>query len=355
MSLAWAAIGRSVPFFGEKAGASEFADQRLQMPGVEPPAPDAAGVDRLAHLMPADRAHEPLVFVEAREALLEGQLQEVEHTQQGRVEILDPVGQMQRQDRVRQHRLPVLHQPVLLTDVTAEVGEVVGVGVHPLAAEGEDRQPDVAGIAHAVDDPRARQHKRAEPQVQDVPGHLVDDAPGLRRQGVQRDLHPLRRVIRRHPCRQDTVGRLHRDRALGRHGKRDQLAERRQGDDCVRGASLGELLSSGGVKMLSNGAVASDARVLTGGKELVLAGGGVTGTVLSSGGERVVSAGGSATSISVKGGKEADYGLTSGAVVYSGAIEVGGLGTSGTRVYGGGLEVLSKGSAVATMLTVSGA
>ena len=44
-----------------------------------------------------------------------------------------------------------------LRDGPAEVGQIVRIAVMAVEAEGEDRQPDVAGVAHAMDDARAGQ------------------------------------------------------------------------------------------------------------------------------------------------------------------------------------------------------
>ena len=68
-------------------------------------------------------------FVEARAGGIGRQIEEAEHARQRGVEIRDPVIEAQRQYRQRQRRLPMLHQPDLLADHPAEIGEIVGVAV----------------------------------------------------------------------------------------------------------------------------------------------------------------------------------------------------------------------------------
>jgi len=68
------------------------------------------------------------------------------------------------------------HEPVVLADVPAEVAEIVRISVRPVEAEGEDRQADVAGVARAVNDPRAGQHEADKAEIEKVARHLIDYA-----------------------------------------------------------------------------------------------------------------------------------------------------------------------------------
>ncbi len=140
------------------------------------------------------------------------------------------------------------HQPVVLADVPAEIGEVVGVAVRAVKAEGEDRQADVARIAHAMDDLRAGQHQADQAEIIEIAGHLVDDARLVRRQRVQlaRDrLSPPRPAsscgrrgdaphgLRAFPAAERAEGLPERRPLAGamrlRMGGQDLLAQRRAG------------------------------------------------------------------------------------------------------------------------------
>ena len=87
------------------------------------------------------------------------------------------------------------HQPVVLADVPAEVAKIVRVAVRAVEPEGEDRQADVARIAHAVNDSRAGQHEADEAEIEKVAGHLVDDARRARRERMQRRQIARRRAV----------------------------------------------------------------------------------------------------------------------------------------------------------------
>ena len=77
------------------------------------------------------------------------------------------------------------HQPVVLADIPAEIGEIVRIAVRAMEAEGEDRQADVARISHAVNDLRAGQHQADEAEITEIAGQLVDDARLARGERVQ--------------------------------------------------------------------------------------------------------------------------------------------------------------------------
>ena len=54
-----------------------------------------------------------------------------------------------------------------------------------MKAEGEDREPDVARIARAVNDLRARQHQADKAEIIEIAGQLVDDTRLVRGECVE--------------------------------------------------------------------------------------------------------------------------------------------------------------------------
>ena len=98
------------------------------------------------------------------------------------------------------------------------------------------------------------------------------------------------------------------------------------------------IVSSGQTLKVSSGQTSNGIVVLSGGTVDVLSGGVASGTVVSSGGTEIVSAGGTDDGArSVSGGTQLDYGLASGATVFTGSqvVESGGT-ASGTILSGGG-------------------
>jgi hypothetical protein len=61
----------------------------------------------------------------------------------------------------------------VLRDIPAEIGEVMRIGVMAVKAEREDRQPNIARVAGAVDDSGAGQHQRNEAEVIEVGRHAA--------------------------------------------------------------------------------------------------------------------------------------------------------------------------------------
>ncbi len=79
----------------------------------------------------------------------------------------------------------MIHQAGVLRDGPAEIGKIMRVGMMTVKAEGEDRQPDIARIACAIDDLGAGQHQAGQAQIRIVARHLVDDARLIGRERVQ--------------------------------------------------------------------------------------------------------------------------------------------------------------------------
>jgi hypothetical protein len=93
--------------------------------------------------------------------------------------------QMDPQNWVGQNRLPMRHDPVVLGDIPAQVAQIMRVGVLSQKTAGPDGEADVARIAHAMDDAGARKQQRDQAEQTEIARHLVDDASGLWREGVQ--------------------------------------------------------------------------------------------------------------------------------------------------------------------------
>ena len=133
----------------------QFRDQRREVFGEAAPAAKTLRVDRSLHLRSAGGAHFAVNFVEAGAILVRRQIEMGEHARERPFEVANPVRQRDGKDRVGQHGAPMRHQPRPLSDRPAEIGEVMRVGVLAIEAVGPDRKPDVAQIAHAIDDFRA--------------------------------------------------------------------------------------------------------------------------------------------------------------------------------------------------------
>jgi hypothetical protein len=69
----------------------EFGDQRLQVPLVRTPAAEAAGVDRLANLGAADRAHPAVALKKTLAGWVIRQVEKSENAAEGAGKIRDPV------------------------------------------------------------------------------------------------------------------------------------------------------------------------------------------------------------------------------------------------------------------------
>ncbi|MGC2415831.1 MAG: hypothetical protein WA459_24430 [Stellaceae bacterium] len=114
------------------------------------------------------------------------------------------------------------------------------------------------------------------------------------------------------------------------------------GSEIVRGTASGGTVAKGGHQRISAGGAVSGATVKSGGSQTVLSGGVAHGTVLS-GGTEIVSAGGRASGTTLsKGGTEIVHGKASGGTINGGLIEVASGGTaSGTVTFisGGTLQL----------------
>jgi hypothetical protein len=120
---------------------------KRRQPHISPPAAQAACIHRLAHLRAADRAHTGVGFVKAFASGGGRQADMGQHTRQSASEIRHLISEPDGQHRVRQRGAPMRHQPILLDDGPAEIGEVVHIAVMTEEAEGEDRESDVANRA----------------------------------------------------------------------------------------------------------------------------------------------------------------------------------------------------------------
>jgi autotransporter passenger strand-loop-strand repeat protein len=116
---------------------------------------------------------------------------------------------------------------------------------------------------------------------------------------------------------------------------------------------LGGFQRASGGKQLDFG-VASGATVFTG-SQVVQSGGTASATTVLSGGTEIVSAHGSDFSARISGGIELDFGLAGGATIYAGSQVVESAGTaSNTTVSSGGTLDLLKGSVVNGAAVASG-
>jgi autotransporter passenger strand-loop-strand repeat protein len=107
-----------------------------------------------------------------------------------------------------------------------------------------------------------------------------------------------------------------------------------------------------GTEIVSSGGTTVGTTVSSGGTEIVSAGGTDSGTTVSSGGREIVSAHGTDDGAQISGGRQLDFGVASGATVFSGSqvVEAGGTASNTTVSSGGELLVSSGG--IATNATI---
>ena len=153
-----------------------------------------------------------------------------EHALQRAVEILDPVRQLHREDRVRQRRLPMRHQPVVLRRCTSrDRRDRARSRGAPWKRKVKIDSPMSRGSRTQWMILRARQHQRDEAEIDEIARQLVDDARLVGRQRVQ-----LGEIARRPRDR----ARRHRARRSGaprrRACRRRRAPRRRAAAPCAR-------------------------------------------------------------------------------------------------------------------------
>ena len=119
------------------------------------------------------------------------------------------------------------------------------------------------------------------------------------------------------------------------------------------GTAKGDTVLGGGMQIVEAGATASGTTVNSGGQQYIVAGGSVSATTVASGAFEVVL--GTDSGATISGGTQCDYGIANGDTLLSGGIQVveaGGI-ASGTHVNSGGYEYVASGG-VASATTISG-
>lgn len=103
--------------------------ERLQLVFVVPPALDRSSIDGIPDLLPAEGPNRPSRLMELQAGLVPWQPNEFDELAGFAFEVGGEILIAQLVDVEGQHRLPVIHQPLIFAIVETEMGEILAVGM----------------------------------------------------------------------------------------------------------------------------------------------------------------------------------------------------------------------------------
>ena len=107
----------------------QYLYQLIQMRFVVAPQVDGARINWTPYLLRAGRFHSTISLVEAQTGRLEGQAAEVQKSRYLAIEIGNDILVVPIEYEARQHRMPMVHQTLVLQVLFSQFGHVVSKGL----------------------------------------------------------------------------------------------------------------------------------------------------------------------------------------------------------------------------------